>query len=380
MRDSFETLKINAMKNKLIAIVLPNLKPGGVERMRIVLIKYFLSQGYAVDLVLMREAGALTEEVPKEVNIVNLRKSRYRGLPLSLCLYLKNRKPDVLLSAMWPLNIISVLAVKLIGHKIRLVISEHSILSEAYAEKGKIHSFFLKLSIRALYPLAHSRIAVSKGVVDDLQKISGNLNCDYTVVGNPASMTGGGERILEMPKLLNKLQAPIILSVGTLKLVKNHELLILAFFELLKTRDATLVIIGEGVQRPRLEKLIAELGLIDKVLLPGFYSDISSWYTYSDLFVLSSNHEGFGNVIVEALSHGLPVVSTDCPSGPREILCDGKYGRLVPVGDVRVLADAMHAALSETPDRDSLRARALDFSVEKTATKYLDAMFPDHLV
>ena len=367
------------MKKKLISIILPNLKPGGVERMRIVLIKYFLSEGYSVDLVLMQETGALIEDVPEGVNIINLKKSRYRGLFLSLYLYLKGRKPDVLLSAMWPLNIISILSAKLVSHKIRLVISGHSMLSEAYAEKGKIHSLFLKLSIRALYPLAHSRLTVSKGVVADLQKLSGNVNCDYIVVGNPASMLGGDKSTLEMPKLLKKLQNPIVISVGTLKSVKNHELLIVAFSEMIKNRDAALVILGEGNQRPRLEKLIAELGLINKVLLPGFYSDISSWYAYSDLFVLSSNHEGFGNVIVEALSHGLPVVSTDCPSGPREILCDGKYGRLVPVGDARVLADAMDAALSETPDRNFLIERARDFSVEKIAAKYLEAMFPDQL-
>jgi glycosyltransferase involved in cell wall biosynthesis len=169
---------------------------------------------------------------------------------------------------------------------------------------------------------------------------------------------------------------PILLAVGTLKAVKRHDLLVRAFARMPRA-DATLCILGEGQERAGLETLIGSLGLQDRVLLAGYQADPAPWYAHADLFVLSSDHEGFGNVLVEALEHGLPVVSTNCPTGPHEILEDGKYGRLVPVGDVDALARAMDKALSANHDREQLKRRALDFSVEKAADAYLDLLLPD---
>ena len=131
------------------------------------------------------------------------------------------------------------------------------------------------------------------------------------------------------------------------------------------------MILGEGDLRPAMERQIAELGLQDRVALPGFFQDPYPWFRSADLFVLSSDWEGFGNVIVEALECGVPVVSTDCPSGPAEILENGRYGRLVPVGDVDALANAIIVTLHETPDRQALMNRAKDFSVDKISDEYL---------
>src|SRR5690606_26732556 len=138
-----------------------------------------------------------------------------------------------------------------------------------------------------------------------------------------------------------------------------------------------LCILGEGEERPRLQALVDALGLDGRLLLPGYQSDPAPWYAHADLFVLSSDHEGFGNVIVEALEQGVPVVSTDCPSGPREILEGGKYGTLVPVGDAAALASAIDDALSREHNHDALKRRAQDFSVDKAADAYLDLLLPD---
>ena len=140
--------------------------------------------------------------------------------------------------------------------------------------------------------------------------------------------------------------------------------------------DATLCILGEGSERTALETQVHALGLEGRVLLPGYKSDPAPYYARADLFVLSSDHEGFGNVIVEALDHGVPVVSTDCPSGPREILQEGKYGTLVPVGDVDALAQAMLATLHAPHDPAALKARARDFAVDTIADQYLDHLLP----
>ena len=164
-----------------------------------------------------------------------------------------------------------------------------------------------------------------------------------------------------------------ILSVGNLKAVKNQALLIRAFARL-ASPNATLMILGEGALRPELERLATELGVGNRVILPGFQSDPTPFYETANLFVLSSDYEGFGNVIVEALATGTPVVSTDCPSGPSEILEGGKWGRLTPVGDVDALAMAMKTALAEEHDPEALKRRAADFSPAIAARKYLDAL------
>jgi glycosyltransferase involved in cell wall biosynthesis len=130
------------------------------------------------------------------------------------------------------------------------------------------------------------------------------------------------------------------------------------------------LILGEGSCRSAIEQQARDLGIENRLFLHGFVSDPRAYYEHADLHLLSSIAEGFGNVIVEALAAGTPVVSTDCPSGPREILCDGQFGKLVPVGDVDAMAQAIVAALTESHDHDALKARAQDFSIVKTTDQY----------
>jgi glycosyltransferase involved in cell wall biosynthesis len=230
--------------------------------------------------------------------------------------------------------------------------------------------------MRVGYPLANARVGVSSGVADDMARLSGMDRSRINVIHNPAA-TG---RVLEsgyaLPPAMAERSGPILLTVGTLKAVKRHDLLIRAFARLPRA-DATLCILGEGQERAGLETLIGLLGIQDRVLLAGYQADPAPWYAHAHLFVLSSDYEGFSNVIVEALEHGLPVVSTNCPTGPHEILEDGKYGTLVPVGDVDALARAMDQALSASQDREQLKRRASDFSVDKAADAYLDLLLPD---
>jgi len=171
-----------------------------------------------------------------------------------------------------------------------------------------------------------------------------------------------------------------VLSVGTLKRAKDYPTLLRAFAALPRSLHAKLTILGEGGLRSQLEAQVAELGLEGRVAMPGFVLDPYPWFRTADLLVLSSESEGFGNVLVEALECGVPVVSTNCPGGPREILEGGRHGRLVPVGDSQALADAMAATLTAPVDRERLIARARDFSAERIAEQYLETLFPHEAI
>ena len=338
----------------------------------------WIAAGYEVDVVLMRREGALLDLVPEGARVVTLGADRYRNALRPLVDYLHREKPAVLLAAMWPFTVIAVLAARLSRVRVRTIVSDHSILSESYRNRGWLHRVMLRASIAASYRFADERIGVSKGVVADLARLSGIVRDRFRVIYNPAAVGTTSHEHEELPTELAGITGPLILTVGTLKAVKDHASLIDAFARFPSDLGVTLCILGEGGLRLDLEQLVSDKGLTGRVLLPGYRADTKHWYRRADLFVLSSHHEGFGNVIVEALEEGVPVVSTDCPGGPREILCDGKYGCLVPVGDAGALAVAMLAALQETPDSESLKARARDFSVGKIADEYLPVMFPAH--
>ncbi len=357
-----------------IAILLPDLRPGGAERLHLELAREWTRRGIGVDFVLRQARGELLAQLPPRARVVDLAAARVRATLRPLAIYLRHDPPDALLAAMWPLTCIAPLAARMAGWRGRVVVSEHSPLSIAYAPKGALHRIGMRASMRLGYPLAQARIGVSAGVADDMAMLSGLPRTRFEVIHNPAA-TGRFAGEASRPAQLDGAGGALILSVGTLKAVKRHDLLIEAFAALDRP-DARLYILGEGPERGRLQGLIDRLGLGGRVFLPGFQPDPLPWYAHADLFVLSSDYEGFGNVLVEALEQGVPVVSTDCPVGPREILDGGKHGTLVPVGDARALASAMQDGLARDHDREALKRRARDFSVDKAAETYLDQLWP----
>ena len=220
-------------------------------------------------------------------------------------------------------------------------------------------------------------MAVSNAVAEDLAKLSGLERERFTVIYNSALIsTDQGYTTGAAEVAWRGWRGKRILSVGRLKASKNFALLIGSFRRLLSRMDARLMILGTGELAEDLASHIAALGLTGKVILPGHVADPVPFYLSADLFVLSSNYEGFGNVIVEALACGLPVVSTDCPGGPREILDYGRYGHLVPVGDEVALEAAIAASLSSAKDSTKLKSRAAEFSPEISAQQYLDLLLP----
>ena len=366
-----------AVERPHVALLLPDLRGGGAERVTVLLCRRLVELGFRVDLIVLRLSGELLPLVPDQVDVIDLGVRRFRQCIGPLSRHLRSARPDVVLASMWPLTAVAVVAAALARLGRRVVVSDHSILSASPLARTWYRRILLRTSIRLFYRLAMARIAVSNGVAEDVAALGGLVPSTMTVIGNPiASMRLDRSTSEPPPDWGWSAGGKRILSVGSLKAVKDQALLIRAFAQVRPHVDASLVILGEGDLRPDLERLVDELGLRESVRLPGFVLDPSPWYAASDLFVLSSRNEGFGNVIVESLQHGTPVVSTDCHSGPREILANGQFGRLVPVGDAAALAAAMIEQLRAPLDAAMLRRRAAEFSLDAITERYLRVLFP----
>lgn len=360
-----------------IALFVPTLRGGGAERVMTNLAIAFCERGISVDLVLLRAEGPYLRELPANIRIVDLKSPRLLTGLAALARYLRRERPRILLSAMKHANVTALLASILSRSQVRVVTSDHDTPSVFFDQNPGIKSAVLRALMKVLYPHAHNIVAVSKGVADDLGNLL-NISADrIRVIPNPIVC----DRILKLsnqsvphPWLLNK-SAPVVLAVGRLTPEKDFATLLHAFNKARNSRRLRLMILGEGELRASLEALVVKLGLAEDVVLPGFVDNPFAYMRHADIFVLSSRWEGFGNVLVEAMACGMPVISTDCPGGPAGILENGKWGRLVPVGDVGALALAMLDTL-ENPGTSPAQ-RALDFSVEKAADDYLKLMLPD---
>lgn len=355
-----------------LAIFLPSLRGGGAERIMVTLANAFAERGFKTDLVLVKAEGPYLNDVSQKVHVVDLGAVRVAtGLP-SLAHYLRRNRPGAMLSVLNHANVIALVARRLAGVKTRLVVSERNSLKPSLAHSILIRGRWMGHFMRWTYPWADGVIAVSTGVADDLATTIGLSRDRIDVIYNPVDLTTVRQRAAERFDYpwFAPGEPPVILGVGRLTLQKDFHSLIRAFAQLREYRPARLVILGEGDLRPGLQALIAELGLIEDVAMPGFCENPFVWMRKSAVFVCPSAWEGFGNVLVEAMACGTPVVSTDCPGGPAEILENGKWGRLVPVGDVGVMADAITQTLDETDHPDVVK-RASDFDINRAVDGYL---------
>lgn len=357
--------------------LLPTLQGGGAERVAINLANTWVSWGHQVEFLLMERRGELLNTVDQNIAIHSLDCTRFHQVPWRLSRYLRHRQPCVTLVHMWPLTSAALIAWRLARKQGHLFLCEHTSLSNHVKQDLRTPLPLVQMLLRLSHTRATGVVAVSKGAAKDLAQLAGLREQQVAVIHNPV-VSAQLPDISQYPdplvrsKLWGGCFRTHFLSVGSLKASKNFHLLLQSFAQVAFELNAALVILGEGSMRAKIEQQVLDLGLYGRVVLPGFNSDPAPWYLNADVFVLSSNFEGFANVVAEALACGTPVVSTNCPYGPAEILEYGRYGELVPLGDSAALASGMCRAVGRSWDRQALQCRALAFSFPRQAKMYLD--------
>lgn len=314
------------------------------------LAKALQQQGLPVELWLAQRTGSLLADVPDDLPICELGGAGVLRSLWPLIRQLRHRRPRVLLSAMTHTNVVALVAAALAGGRLRVVVSERAAPCGQFAAERPHIAFLLRRLMRWLYPRAALVVCVSQGVVQELiteLHLPPALLC---CIPNPVDLSALRLRAVEslQHSWLSAGEPPVLLAVGRLVSQKDFATLLQAVRLIRHQRSVRLVILGEGPLRQELEARIRHLGLADVVMMPGFCANPMAWMARVPLVVLSSRSEGLPGVLLQAMACGAPVVSTDCPHGPREILQDGRWGSLVPVGDPEALAAAILRQLHTT--------------------------------
>ena len=403
-----------------VGILLPALKGGGAERVSLALASGLLRRGHEVDLVLQRFVCDYPEELPPGARLFYLvrpgggersaagreplpvspeplLRGRYpfrvcyprlslaavlswSQLPMltsvhssprwaaAIAAYLDRERPDALLAMMVPSVIATTMAARTARRRVRIVGVLHN---EARSQPWLGRA-------RRSYPRADAVVGVSRGVAADLTEAVGVPADRVHTICNPV-VSAGLVRAADRPAghpWLDRPGSQVVLTVGRLIEQKDFPTLLAAFAKVLARQPARLIVLGKGPLLPALTAQAEELGVARHVDFPGFEENPYAFMAKTGVFVLSSRWEGLGNVLIEAMACGYPVVSTDCPHGPAEILEGGRWGELVPVGDSRALSEAMFRALDRLPPREALRERASAFGVDQAAARYEELLMP----
>lgn len=350
----------------------PNFRAAGVEKVNILLANEMFKLGVDVEFLVFKKEGEFLNLLNKKIKVTDLSVERALHSFIALVRYFFRHKV-IFVSSYSGLSLLSIIANAITLNRSEVYACEHSTLSKITQVKGSFKDKVIKILLKFFYNHCSGVICVSKGVANDLVEHVGVSSKKVKVLYNPVVNNTIFESINYFPEhkwFLDKA-SPVFIAVGRLDVAKNFALLINAFNKVVEEQDARLLILGEGSLRDELQTQINTLGLQEKCELVGFVDNPYKYMKHADAFVLSSDFEGFGNVIVEAMAVNTPVVSTNCPSGPSEILEDGKWGTLVPVGDVDALANAMLDVINNPPSVD-LTVRANHFTTEKAAANYLD--------
>lgn len=352
-----------------ILFVLPSLRGGGAERVVLALLKNIAKGKFQLELVLLEETGDYLEKIPQDIKIHNLNKKRARWALFSLAKLIRQEKPDILFTTLPQIVAITYLSLKFV--KVKPI----WLIRRANYEPPGVVPLITRLFLKKAYQKADKVICVSQGLAGDLKKNWHISERKIKVIYNPIDI----ENIQNLAKeLLNHSwftsQTPVIIAVGRLTKQKGFSLLIKAFALVISKLKPKLIILGQGPEKKRLREISKQLGIERQVEFLGFQKNPYRFIARAKVFVLSSLWEGFPNVLVEAMTCGTPVVATDCPFGPREILGNGKYGLLVPKADEKALAAAVlkifeNSQLAQNFS-EKAKERIKDFAKDKIIKEY----------
>ena len=358
--------------NRRIAFFVQDLRGGGAERNIVRIVNGIAARGVPTDLVLVSREGPYLSELDPRVTVVELPEKRTLTSIWGLRRYLRAVNPAALVANLTHINVAACLARVLAGYRGKVVVVERN----QYTRNRELKRGLVRLTYDAVpwaYRSADVIGAVSTGVKDDLAAATGLPPSRMQVLYNPVVTPELAALAAQEPDhpWMRDGGDPVILAVGRLTRQKNYPLLLEAFAQVRKVRPARLLILGEGELRADLEAQVARLGLGDAVSLPGFRANPFAFMSRAALFVMSSDWEGLPTVLIEAMACGAPVVATRCDSGPGEILEEGRYGRLTPMGDAPALAQAMIATLDDPGDKAACVARAHHFNLDAAVDRYL---------
>jgi glycosyltransferase involved in cell wall biosynthesis len=365
-------------RTRPVALFLPSLVGGGAERVFLDIASGLAARGLPVELVIAKTEGALLDQVPGGVGLRALNARRTASSVPALVRYLRRERPAAMVTALAHANLMAIAAASIARSGTRVVVTEHLPPSTWVDTPRRRDSKLMPRLMHTFYPRAGAVVAVSTGVADDLARRARIPRSQVRVIYNPLLADRLDELAsepLDHPWFAPGMP-PVVLAVGRLTAQKDFATLIRAVAAVRAERPCRLLILGEGEERATLGAVVAELGMQEDVSMPGFVPNPYPYFRAASMLALSSRFEGLPTVLLEALCLGVPVVATDCPSGPSEILDGGRHGRLVPVGDATALA----VAIGETVERPIVPGRdaTAPFELDTVIDAYIDAMDLDH--
>lgn len=359
-----------------IAMMIPTLQAGGAERTFLTLANGFQEAGYQVDLILKKNIGEFADLVPQGVNLIDLDAPRMAATVPGLVRYLRKYHPKVLLAGLELPGLVGVMAKNIARSRTRVLISIRTLLS--MNEGAFLYNRSLeRILLTTFFPHADEIITSSKDAAQDASDYLGIPQTQIRLIYNPVitpAIIENAQQQLNHPWFASG-EPPVILGVGRLVPAKDYATLIRAFQRVRQTLPARLIILGEGGERAELEALTYQLGLVDHIQLPGFTPNPYPYLKRAAVFAHSSEQESFGNVLVEAMACGCPVVSTNCPGGPAEITRSGEYAYLVPVGDEEAMAVAILHTLTGEKKRPPPEW-LIQFEYKHVVQQYLELFDP----
>lgn len=357
-----------------ISVIAARYAISGVPLAQLRFARALAASGHNVDFIIgFVNPGYSLPEVDG-INVCVLNKQRVMGMLMPLIRYFKEQNPDVVFSAGDHLNVVVLLAALISGSKAKISCSSRVTPFDTYSNVLFTKRWVLKIFMRAVMPRANALTCVSKDMVDQYRLVfkSPPHVCIYNIIGDNHSQKKLNEAVDE--EWFTEKSEPILVAAGSLVPWKGFSDLIRAMRALLNTRRAKLIILGDGPLRAELQALIKELDLGHAVKLLGYVDNPLKYFSRADIFVLSSHVEGMPNVLVEAMMCGCTPVSTNCPTGPRELLLDGKYGYLVPVSDPIAMAAGIEKAIDHPIPDSLLRDAVKPFAEHEVIERHFDVL------
>jgi len=372
--------------NKIkLAFFFPSFETGGAEKAALNLLKELSRERFDLSLVLAEKKGNCLKTLPADIAVVDLKSQGFVDLFLRLLKYFKRENPDIFVSVFPHFSLLAIIAKNFSGANAKIVIIEHSIFSRT-AENVRtffrrfVGRFIFPTLMRIFYSKAAKIISVSKDVANNIKEIT-NLSDCIKVVYNPIienSIYNLAEEKIEHPWFKDS-KTPVLLAVGRFAKAKDYPTLLYAFAKVQRKKHIKLVVLGDGYERENLEKLCHRLGIAGNVAFLGFQENPYKYIAKACIFALSSKQEGFPTVLIEAMALGLPVVSTDCGSGAKEVIESGRNGFLVPACNSDALSEAIIKLLESPSLREKFslagRVKAKDFSVSRGVKEYEKIFF-----